>query len=912
MRAALARHDAVMEGAIAARGGVWFKRVGDAVQAAFATAPDALVAAAEAQRGLAAAAWGPDGALSVRMAVHVGEAEPRRGDYVAPCLNRLARLMAAGHGGQILLSEAAALLVRDDLPPGLSLQPMGAHRLRDLLAPEEVYQAVVAGLPSAFPPLRSLDAHPNNLPQALTPLVDRVAELATVKALLQRDDVRLITLTGPGGIGKSRLALQLAADTMDDFPDGAFIVLLATVHDPSLVLPAVAAALSVPEGGSEPLATTLAARLATRRMLVILDNVEQVLGVGPDLAALLEACRGLTFLVTSRAPLRVRGEHEVAVGPLSLPPADGDAGGGRRASPGADEVDHAAAVATSPAVLLFVSRAQAASASFKVTADNVAAVAEICRRLDGLPLAIELAAARVRLLPPAALLARLEGRLPELGGGLRDLPARQQTMAATLDWSHALLDPDQQVLFRRLSVFRGGWTLALAEAVCAEDGETDPPTRAALIDVYEALSALVDMSLVQPVSRDDEVRFTMFRVVAEYAALRLAEAGEEDEVAGRHAAAMAALAAERRQSLLGGAQVDVLERLAAEHANLRAALDWRLARGDGDAALALAADLWRYWYLRGHLQEGRAYLARALACPGAATVSDARARAANGLGVLAWLQGDFAAARASLEGGRALAASLGDDGLMLRVTHNLGLVLVDEGDLQTATDLAEANLQTARRLGSAFAEAGVLHSLGTLAAERGRGDQAREYYTAALAIQRRLDDREGAAATLINLAGLCLVRGDLDGAERWLDEGQPLAEAVDDVWTLGINHLTRGEVALARGRLDDARRELAAAARLRLDTGDQKGLSRVLPPSARLALAAGAPDVAAQALGAAANLRERLGAPLSPRETPVLEADVAAVRAALGDAAFDAAWQLGSALEPEAAIALALGESLGG
>lgn len=915
MRAALALHDVALRRAIDAHGGVWFKRVGDAVQAAFATAADAVAAAADAQRGLSATAWGPDGPLAVRMAVHAGEATPHGGDYVAPCLNRLARLMAAGHGGQILLSQAVVLLMRDDVPPGVTIESLGTHRLRDLMAPEDVFQATVDGLPGVFGALRTLDARPNNLPQALTPLVDRAQELTALGALLDRAGVRLVALTGPGGIGKSRLALQAAAEALDAFPDGAWFVPLAAVHDPALVLPALAAALAVREGGGAPLAAALAAHLAARRTLVILDNVEQVLGVGPDLVALLEACPGLKLVVTSRSPLRVRGEHELAVGPLALPAAPGDGardGGGRpNATGGAGRPETAAAIAGSPAVMLFVGRAQALSAAFGLTDDNAAAVAEICRRLDGVPLAIELAAARTRLLPPAALLKRLEGRLSELGGGLRDLPPRQQTLAATLDWSHALLDPDQRALFRRLAVFRGGWTIELAEAVCASDVATGPeapdphPPR---IDVFDGLAALADLSLIQaaPARAHGEARFSMFRVVAEYAAERLAEAGEADAIALRHAAAMTALADQDLRHSVGEAQAERLDRLAAEHANLGAALDWLIAHGNGDAALALAADLWRYWYLRGHLQEGRSALGRALACPGAAPVSEARARVANGLGVLAWLQGDFAAARASLEEARAIAASLGDDARLLRINHNLGIVAVDEGDLATAAALAESNLVVARRVGDRHAEAGVLHALGALAAEQADFGAARARFTDALAIQRELDDREGAAATLINLAELCLLAGDLEGAARCLDEGEPLANAVHDIWTLGTIHLRRGELALADGRLGDARRALAAAARQRIDAGDQKGLSRALPPVARLALAVGDADSAARLLGAASALRARIGAPLLPREVLVHDADVAAVRAALGAAAFEAAWAAGATLSPEAAIALVL------
>src|SRR5215207_8246865 len=453
MRAAVARHDDLLGSAVQDHHGFLYKHVDDAVQAAFLRPTDALSAALTAQRALAEECWAETGPLRVRMALHAGEASPDPlGDYhQVACLNRLARLLAAGHGGQILLTEVVRHQVGGVLPTGVSLIDLGKHRLRDLLEPEQVSQAVIAGLPDHFPPLKSLERHPTNLPIQPNPLVGREAELVTLSDLLMHEDVRLVTLTGVGGTGKTRLALQVAADLLDRFDDGAFFVDLAPLADPAFVLPTIAATLGIREAGDRSLRDSLVAYLTGKHLLLLLDNFEHLLAASSVVADLLAACAELKVLATSRAPLHVRAEREFPVPAMALPdPA------------GPPALHRLAEVA---AVTLFVQRAQAAKPDFALTAENAAAVADLCVRLDGLPLAIELAAARVKLLPLPALLTRLERRLPVLTGGPRDLPARQRTLRDTIAWSHDLLSPQEQTLFRQLSVFAGGATLEAVEAV---------------------------------------------------------------------------------------------------------------------------------------------------------------------------------------------------------------------------------------------------------------------------------------------------------------------------------------------------------------------------------------------------------------------------------------------------------------
>jgi predicted ATPase/class 3 adenylate cyclase len=473
MQAAVERHLAILRAAIEANAGVLFKVVGDAIQAAFPTAPDAVAASLVAQRALQTENWGEIGPLPVRMALHTAAATPRDGDYLAPGLNRLARLLAAAHGDQVLLSLATQDLTRDALPPEASLRDLGEHPLRDLFRPERVFQLLHPDLQADFPPLHTLATRPNNLPLQPTPFLGREEQVQAIVARLRRDAVRLLTITGPGGVGKTRLALQVAADLVETFPKGVWFVDLSALSDPGLVAPAIATVLDVrAEGGT--LAAQLAGILGATPLLLVLDNFERVLDAVPVVADLLAHLPGLKVLVTSRTPLHAYGEQEYPLAPLPLPdPA---------------HLPPLERLSQYEAVRLFIERAQAVKPDFIVTNANAPAVAEVCFRLDGLPLAIELAAAHVKVLPPQALLKRLERRLPLLTGGARMLPARQQTMRDTIAWSHDLLASEEQTLFRRLAVFAGGCTIEAAEAVAGADG---------MLEVFGGIASLIDKSLLR-------------------------------------------------------------------------------------------------------------------------------------------------------------------------------------------------------------------------------------------------------------------------------------------------------------------------------------------------------------------------------------------------------------------------------
>ncbi|RIK46095.1 MAG: adenylate/guanylate cyclase domain-containing protein [Chloroflexi bacterium] len=743
-------HNEVLHGAIRANHGHPFKMIGDAVQAAFADPNDALRAVITAQRNLARQTWTGGSVLRVRMALHTGEAEPRDGDYLAPCLNRLARLMSAGFGGQVLLSSVTAELVRATLPEGISLRDLGRHRLKDLNQPEQIFQVVGPGLLDDFPALKTLDSRPHNLPLQPTSLIGRDDDVALVRELLTRADSRVVTLTGPGGAGKTRLGLQVGADALDDYSDGVYFVPLAAVRDPKLVLSAIATALRVQETGGTPVGQLLAEALHDKQLLLILDNLEQVVEAAAEIGDLLRHCTRCKVLATSRIRLGLYGEREYPVPPLDLPDPN--------ALPALD------VLAENQSVRLFVDRAEAVKPGFTLDAGNAQAIANICVRLDGLPLAIELAAARIRLLTPRAMLDRMEKRLPLLTGGARDMPARHQTLRNTIAWSFELLTPDEQRLYRRLAIFAGGWTFDAAEAVVDVASFDDP-----VAGVLDGLSALVDHNLVRQAEQPDGMpRFDMFQTIREFGLEQLQQAGELESVARRHAEYYAGLAEGFEPVVFGPEQVAWLDRLDVELDNLRAAMTWAGAAGQSELLLQLAGALRRYWEIRGHLSEGQHWLRTALAAHSG--LSAWRARALDASGNLAVFQGELEIATRQYQESLTISEQLGDDNATAETTHNLATVAMYRGDFEQAIARYTASLEAFRALGNRRWEANVLGSLGVAYGASGILDRAEELLRASLALQRALNHPYGVALALGNLATVAAEHGDYAGAIRLLRE----------------------------------------------------------------------------------------------------------------------------------------------
>ncbi len=850
MAAAVQRHLALLDAAIKAHGGVHFKTVGDAAQAAFPTAPDAVAAALDAQRALGAEEWGEIGELRVRMSLHAGEAIPdARRDYLAAPLNRLSRLLSTGYGGQILLSQAVQQLTRGALPPGVELRDLGEHRLRDLLEPERVFQLVHPDVPNTFPSLRSLDARPHNLPLQPTSFLGREREVDEVVERLRRPDVRLLTLTGPGGTGKTRLALQAAAEVLDGFVDGVYFVPLAALADPDLVPSAIATAVGIREEGERSLIDRLTGFLADKQILLVVDNAEHLLQAAPLVGEFLGAAPGLKVLATSRVPLRLRAEWEYPVPPLGLPQ--------RNPPPPVGQLSQY------EAVRLFIERAQAVKPDFALDNANAPAVVEICQRLDGLPLAIELAAARVRLLPPQALLARLEKRLPLLTGGARDAPARQRTLHDTIAWSYDLLEPADQILFRRLAVVAGGCTLDTAEAVANPDGE---------LDVFGGLDRLVEHSLVrQEPGRAGEPRFPMLETIREFGLERLAASGEESSVRDAHATVFRALGGDCQRDYAGRA-AQWLAQLVAEADNVRAAVAWADRTNDHQTGLALALALGYLAMHRGGLAEPQHWLSRFLT--GDAPPSPLRAHATAYEGVVTLFLGVSAEALAIAKTAEEIARAAGSD-----------------------LDVGYARLIQAMAL-----------------EDLGEWDEAAAGYTDALVLCEHLVPTHGAVAAVVaaeahnGLGAIAEIhQSDRDAAGRHYEAALHTAEAA------GIDRTHRGVylqnlagIERERGHATRATALLAEALPLAWEANDFRLVASGLEEVAWCAIAAGQHHQAARLLGAFRAQFMRMGFADEPILVAQRERFLTTVQKAIGPAAFAEAWEDGQNLSVDEALREAL------
>jgi predicted ATPase/class 3 adenylate cyclase len=756
---ALLAHHTIQREALAANGGHELRTEGDSFFIVFDSAIQACAGAAAVQRMLMKHGWPQNGTVRVRIGLHTGEATLVGKEYLGLEVHRAARIASAAHGGQVVLSATTRALVEDGLPPGMSIKDLGIHRLKDLARAERLFQLCADGLQSDFPALRTIESTPNNLPTQMTSFIGRDDQVRDAKALLAKS--RLLTLTGPGGTGKTRLSLQIAADVLDRFPDGVYFVPLAAIHDPDLVPSAIAQALAIQTSGDRRPIEALVDYLRDKQTLLVLDNFEQLIPAATVTTQLLEASPGLHVMVSSRAVLRVYGEQEFPVPPLAVPDL--------KALP------NLAALSQYEAVRLFIERAVAAKPDFQATNENAPAIAGICERVDGLPLAIELAAARVKLFSPQPLLSRLEKSLSALGTGARDLPGRQQTLRGAIQWSYDLLEPPGRRLLARFSVFARGGSLEQVEAVCGPADDVGG-------DVVEVLDLLADQSLLRRLPDFSEPRFLMLQTIREFASEQLIGGSEAKTIRTRHLEAFTALAVEAQAHLYGADRRQWLDRLDIDLDNLRDALEWAVESGDARKAMDLGAASWRFWQMRGHLHEGRRRLAAALAMSESHAFPKERLAALEGAGGLAYWQNDMDDAQRLYDECVELTRPLGDDRALANALYNAAFPrTVSKRAIEEAKPMLAEALDLFRKLGDKSGVAQTLWGMGVASYHERDFTAALGILREAEGLNRNLDNRFGLGWTLQMLGLSAYHLGDFEGARRAFVEALQLFQAAGEI-----------------------------------------------------------------------------------------------------------------------------------
>jgi len=896
---------------------------GDAFFASFSRAQDAILSAIAAQRAIVATPW-PDGiVVRLRMGLHTGEPVTAGTSYVGMDVHLAARICTCGHGGQILLSRATAHLIEHELPKGTGLKDLGEHRLKDLARAHHIYQLVARGLPADFPPLKSLGAYPNNLPIQLTSFIGRAREVAEVKQLLTSN--RLITLTGVGGTGKTRLALQVAADVLEDFTHGVWVVELADLTDPALVPLTLASVLGISQLTERRLLDILVDAIRSRQLLLVFDNCEHLLSACAELAdTLLRSCPEVRILTTSREGLRIGGEILYPVPPLPVPIAP---------------LPPPEKLLQYDAVRLFIERGITRLPTLALTRQNARSIADVCTRLDGIPLAIELAAARINTMGMDELVTRLNDRFRLLTGGSRSALPRHQTLRAAMDWSYDQLSTPEQVLLRRLSVFAGGFTLEAAEAICAnEDVQT--------LETLDLLSRLVDKSLVLAEQHGQEMRYRLLETVRQYSREKLAPS-ESDSLRERHLQFFLRTAEQAEPQLQKAGQQAGLERLEIEHDNLRAALEWSKVRAGTEVGLRLAGALSPFWSERGYWREGRGWLEGALA--NSPQGSPARGKALYGAGYLAWRLGDYESAVRLSEESLALCRTLGDKWGLAFSLLNLGVIARYQDHYERAEALHEESLALFRELGSlwgvawslrllgivlwyrgSYVRAGTaleeslalsraqdhkgniaaaLHSLGRFAAYQGEDERAAAFLNEGLTLFQALGSQEGIVSSLHMLGRIAGHQGDHERARTVVQESLEIVRQLGSEWSTADVLNTLAQIEAQQANFQQARALLLDSLAIRRKLGygwDKRGLANCLDGFAAVSAAQDQPAHAARLSARAEAIRSAIGAPLPPADRADRDRAVAAIRVRLGEQAFTAAWEAGQVMTLEEAVESAI------
>jgi predicted ATPase/class 3 adenylate cyclase len=807
----LEEHNAVLRSAIRVHDGIDVRTEGDAFFAVFRSPNDAVRAAAAAQRGIAGHRWPDDGRIRVRMGMHTGEGRLAGDDYVGLDVHRAARIAAAGHGGQVLLSDATKVLVADTVADGVRLRDLGRHRLKDFDDPQHIYQLEVEGLQAEFTPLKTPDI-PSRLPVQLTSFIGREREFREIAELMRRS--RLVTLTGPGGSGKTRLAIESASRMIQSFPDGVYFVDLSPIRDPELVPSAMMTALGLKQHPDRGALDTVTEYLEGRSALLILDNFEQVTEASAVARAVLEQAPSINLLVTSRVRLDLPGEHEFPVPPLDVPKLNGDLG----------------AVSQNEAVELFVHRARAVRPSFEISDQNARPIAEVCARLDGLPLAIELAAAQIRLLSPSELLQRLQQRLSGLGTGSRNVPERQRTLRSTIEWSYELLEPSERRFFARLGVFVGGATFDAVDAVCNPEENLG-------FDTLEGLASLIDKSLVRRVEFPEGSRFTMLETIREYARERLEDEFDLDDTERRHAGYFASVAEDHGPTVRGAA-ADVRAALARDLDNFRAAMSWSLRSDNAPFGLRIAASLWRFFVETAHLRESLEVLESLLERPSASARDRVRASAVLALGSLLYWKTDYRGTQERYEEALSLYEEVGSETERMQALMYLAYAFVAQAEPDKAMEVIDRALVLSEAVTDEALLAELTGLRGGTHITRGEYDEGLKW------LEESLERFEAAGALLwsnetrARISSLYRMQGRVDEAEAYLRQSFQAYQLVGGLTNSGAVALQFAAVATARGDHERAMRLAGFAEKVSEQLGGR-------PPTALLLV----PDFRAEAAG---------------------------------------------------------------
>jgi predicted ATPase len=894
----LARHNAILNQSIEMYHGFVFRIVGDSFSAAFHTAGEALSAVLEAQRKLQTESWSP-APIKVRMGIHTGSAQLRddpQGQGVSyegyGTLALTQRIMSVGHGGQILLSQAAHDLVKDRLPDGMELREMGERRLKDIVRPEPIYQVASPDLLSEFPPLTTLEASRHNLPAQLTSFIGREREIAEARKLFS--STRLLTFIGPGGTGKTRLCLQVAAEQIPEFKDGVWLIELAQLADPTYILSAIASTFNIRELQGAQLIDTVTDYLRGKQLLLILDNCEHLIEMCARLSDhFLHACPKLKMITSSREALGIDGETVYRVPSLSLPQdlAAGDGG----ISNGLMNYE---------ATRLFSERARKANSQFTLTKENARAVTQICKRLDGIPLAIELAAARVKLFTPQQIAERLDDRFKLLTGGSRTALPRQQTLRALIDWSYLTLNEMEQDVLRRLAVFSGGWTFEAAEAVAGE------------MEAMDGLSGLVNKSLVNVEEREDESRYRYLETIRQYAMEKLLESGDAVDVRDRHLAHF--LEVSRRAEAHFGTTQRLLwvNRLEVEHDNIRSALGWAL-ESDPESALQMVCSLSLFWMSHNYLTEGCYWCQAAITRADAASlegdkIDPTRARAYTVLALLSVNRGDHPTGQIAAKQGVALARGLDDKLILVNALTFLGFSSAYLGDVTLAFDSLHESEDICRKLGYRQELANVLQALASVTLEvhgAGATEQLQSYMEESLALSQGSVDPDAAVRTEGILARLAFYRGNLPEARKHADLMLDLHREMGDLLSVTGHQSEMAHVARQLGNFEEALGLYRETLQEWQEIGHRGAVAHQLECFAFIAKSQEQGERAVKLMGAAEALRAASNSPRTPQEAIEYDKELAGLRAGMDEKAFNLLWEEGQSMNMEQAVDFALGEN---